>query len=169
MPTPSQRAIALRKIEHRINRLSHLITCSPARRLYLFYVSLYDSISSRRYLDHRPLFPSYQKHRYILQANLRFPGIDSHHKQLLRVTHTEFDRLLRIFGDDVMFQAKGRKPMAPAKLQLAVLLHRMAHGHSIPQIAALFNLPGKFSFLGSVLINLQLGACLTTQTERCAL
>ena len=113
---------------------------------FFFLVCLRADVASRRYLDRHPVCHTYQQHQYILQANARFPGIDSTHKQLFRVTTSEFRRLVRLFGDDEVFVPRGRKPMAPAKLQLAVLLHRMAHGHSVAQIGLFFHLPGGLPF-----------------------
>ena len=142
MPTYSLRALALKKLERRITKISQLLSLKSARRLHRFYVSLHHTISSRRYLDRHPLTPIYKQHHYILHANARFPGNDAEHKQLFCVTTREFRQLIDIFGGDGVFQPRAFKPMAPAELQLAVLLNRMAHGHSVPTIARSFNLPG---------------------------
>ena len=146
MPTYSYRARQLRRIERRLESLVPLFPIKAARRLYLFYISLHDQITSKRYLERHPIFPVYQKHDYVLHANSQFPGVDSDHKRLLRVTTTEFRRLVDMFGNDEVFIPRGNKPMAPAKLQLAVLLNRMAHGESVPTIARQFNLSGRFPF-----------------------
>ena len=152
MPTYSHRALELRRIERSLESLVPLFPIKAARRLYLFYISLHDQITSKRYLERHPLSPVYQKHHYILHANSRFPGVDSNHKRFLRVTTTEFGRLVDMFGDDEVFIPRGYKPMAPAKLQLAVLLNRLAHGESVPTIARQFNLPGRFPFVCSALL-----------------
>jgi hypothetical protein len=48
-----------------------------------------------------------------------------------------------LLGGDVVFPSRGRKPQALAELQLAVFVHRLAHGHDVKMISRLVNIPGE--------------------------
>ncbi|KAK4686371.1 hypothetical protein P7C73_g3757, partial [Tremellales sp. Uapishka_1] len=53
---------------------------------------------------------------------------------------TELNRLVRLFEGDDIFKPTGRKPMAPPKYQLGLMVYRLAHGEKLKHIALTFGI-----------------------------
>ncbi|WVO18233.1 hypothetical protein L204_105941 [Cryptococcus depauperatus] len=54
------------------------------------------------------------------------------------MSRTEFNGIVDRFGGDIAFLGTGRRKPAAPKYQLALAIHRLAHGHKVKSIAALF-------------------------------
>ena len=64
---------------------------------------------------------------------------------------TEFNRLVDRFGGDPVFKSAGRRPQAPPKYQLALFIHRLAHGYEVKAEARLFGVSGELCQTSAVL------------------
>ena len=59
------------------------------------------------------------------------------------MTSSELDFIVNYFKDHPVFLRIGARPQVPVKVQLAVLVYRLAHLHDIDAIGAVFGLSGK--------------------------
>lgn len=96
---------------------------------------------SRRYIGRETGSTRYQNHNLHSDNGYRFPQSEISFRATLRLSHTEFRELLRLFGGDDVFQSHGRRKQAPVELQMAVGLYRLAHGCSMEILGDRFNLP----------------------------
>ncbi|WVN89564.1 uncharacterized protein L203_104790 [Cryptococcus depauperatus CBS 7841] len=56
------------------------------------------------------------------------------------MSRTEFNDMVDRFGGDIAFLGTGREKPATPKYRLALAIHRLAHGHEVKSIAALFGM-----------------------------
>lgn len=127
----------LRQIDAQIHQLLRLQGLKPAREQLRHLIDLRHNIERSRYLT-RPT--SYHNHELTHEGPNRYPSSPTDYKTLLRMSETEFERLVVRFGRDPVFVSTGKKPQAPPKLQLACFMHRLASGNSVASVKAAFNL-----------------------------
>lgn len=133
----------LRALKQEIEEMLPLGEESTRAARYLQYlIETFDSINGERYLS-RP--KSYCRHELHLDNGLRFHDNRALHRNLLRMTMDEFDRIHDMFGSHDVFISTGRKPQAHAQLQLRVCIHRLAHGNTVGSIQALFRISSEYS------------------------
>nr|ODO01196.1 hypothetical protein L204_01923 [Cryptococcus depauperatus CBS 7855] len=65
-----------------------------------------------------------------------------HFKHLFRMPRSEFNDVVDKFAKDIAFSRTEKRKPAASKYQLALTIHRLAHGHEIKTIAAPFGVPG---------------------------
>lgn len=138
----------MKKIECQIEKLEPFTGIHPVRRILAFMTFYHGMIDNTRYLD-RP--KRYRTRNLALDNGWRFQNDPARHRNLLQMTASEFKRLCSIFGGDIVFQSKGKRPQAPAPLQLAVAIHRMASGNTLGTIATIFDICGTSKALNKIL------------------
>ncbi|OCF70900.1 hypothetical protein I204_08450 [Kwoniella mangroviensis CBS 8886] len=138
MPTPSTRRDLLKKIQSKINQTRPKISLPYYHSWYLWLLSWRRNISSSRYWDR---LPAYWSHDYLDEQHNIVPSSDKEALKRFRCTLAEFNNLVREFGDDPVFKSKNNKAQATPHVQIGVLLHRLAYGHSVGTIARTFGLP----------------------------
>ena len=141
MPTDEYQRLR-RKIDRTIEKVTEYPPTDAGRQYVRYLMSMRAGMTQVRYLD-RP--KTYHDHQIALETVNCFPLNPINCKTLLRVSPSELERLVRMFGDHDAFRSRGRKPQAPAKLQIAVCLARLGSGNSVDTIQRIFDLPSRFS------------------------
>jgi len=116
------------------------MTSKTARRYLTYLLSMRARMSMQRYLE-RP--KTYTNHQRAMENDLRMPKTPQEYKARLRVSPTEFNRLVDMIGNHPVFLHKKRRPQYPAKVQIAVTLNRLAHNACLAAIEREFSLPSK--------------------------
>jgi hypothetical protein len=88
---------------------------------------------------------SYERVHYHSIINRMLSSRPQTFRYLFRMTNTEFARLVEKYMDDEVFEAKGNRPPADPKYQLAVFIYRLAHGHEMQTVQLLFGISSEYS------------------------
>ena len=136
MPKDNRQRL-LQNISKEIHQLMCLRTLKPACERLRHLLDYQEELERERYLGRSS---HYRSHDLTNDGPARFPISPLDYKELLRMSQTEFERLVRMYGSDPVFSSTGKKPQAPAKLQLATFIHRLASGNSVPSIKARFGI-----------------------------
>lgn len=139
MPSQTPRARSLRILDRALTILASTLPSKAVRRRVRYLLALRRDIQLRRYWT-RPT--TYQPPRYIRTIDSLLETRPAEHRFLFRMTSSEFKRLVERFEGDIVFQQHGKRPPAPPKYQLALFIHRLAHGYEVQAEARLFGVSG---------------------------
>lgn len=169
MPVHSQRKQAVRIIDAKIAQLARIAYLPGVLDIIVSLEQLLHRISGRRYYNRHPNGPGYQSSSMNTRADRLFDFTEQKHRRAFRMTPSELDGLVVMFGDDEVFvNVIGRK-QAPPKVQLGVLVYRLAHGEKLRTIADLFGISGQFKgpLLSPVILTLQRALSSIIASELC--
>lgn len=111
-----------------------------ARALLHSLLEQHEALSQNRYIS-RP--NEYQSNPLDLVQVRRTPAHFPNEKFGYRLSQAEFNRLVELVGKDAVFNAENLGPgrrQAPPEFQIAVFLHRLAHGLSLEALSDLFSI-----------------------------
>lgn len=143
MPTLSLYRRALKFLDRMLVKLTYTPHSKRTRRHIAFISLLRRDLASKRYWE-RP--QTYRAVHYRRSIDPLLSSSPNEFRFLFRMTRTEFDRLLRRFGGDDVFKSTGKRPQAPPMYQLALFIHRLAHGYELKAEARLFGVSGTPNF-----------------------
>lgn len=143
MPVKSKRVGTICALEDGIEAFIVAGTLDPVYEDALdILVPVYKALCRRRYLSRPAVYKDHALHRVTAPAGVpapaRGPVHPAEHLLTTRLSKDEFERLLHQVKDHHEFRYAGGRPQAPASLQLAVFLHRLAHGTSYSLVALAF-------------------------------
>ena len=164
MPTPSQLQQSLKILDRMAIGLLATPRSSATRRFLAFLSSQRDALEAERYWE-RPR--SYQPAQYQSKIDLLLTATPHEFRFLFRMTSMEFARLVERFGGDEVFISTGRRPQAAPKYQIALFVHRLAHGHEVKTEARLFGISSEISFLRPISNLIAAAGSVQTWTDRC--
>jgi hypothetical protein len=168
MPRTSQKQQAIRALDKEINRIPENCSASTLRRLRVFLcLKKRHNLASKRYLSRPAYIKSSLNDVHSSQASdmLSLPERSFH--QAFRMTPEEMDGLVDLFGQHSIFISTGHKRQAPPKLQLGLLVYRLAHGHDALAVACVFGVSSKSQPFYSINIrHLRLMLCCSRHCTR---
>jgi hypothetical protein len=145
----SAREWALRKIDSRIAKLHKKLFLRAAREWTIFLLHKQHEILSHRYYKRSPYGPTYRPKEHSPITEAIFDQSEKDMRIDFRMTWTEFEDFEEMFGGDEVFKRRGKKPQAPAKYQLGLLVYRLAHGEKVHTISKRFGISRTFIPLSS--------------------
>lgn len=138
MPQHTERYKALQLNARKIKFLMRWSHLKMARDLLICLLREQNLLLENRYVS-RPT--SYVRNPLDLVQVRRRPGDFPSDKFGYRMTQSEFNRLLEMVGThDVFNQGGPGRPQAHPAFQLAVYLHRLAHGLSLEAVSDMFSI-----------------------------
>lgn len=146
MPTSSLLRQNIKDLDERLEELTQILACTRSPQLCRLYNRLAEvrrRFETMRYWDRHPVGPGYRPSEYTHSMTRLMAYAPNQHKHMFRMSSSELEALVRLYGDHPVFVSTGRKPQAPAAYQLGAFVIRLAHGHDLKTLRVITGFSGE--------------------------
>jgi hypothetical protein len=146
MPHFSERQRVIRFLIREIEALDHLPPVKSSGKLRLLLECRLEVVENSRYVARGPYGKSNLVGRGMERARELINQAESEFRTSFRMTREDLDNLVEMFREDPVFVSRAKRPQSGVKLQLALIIYRLAHGHESGAIGRAFRCSSKCQF-----------------------